>query len=109
MDPVLGSGEKMGVFWSKVFCTFKSLRNDDGGVIQVGFERDVDSIRNRWQRRIKPESKEFAAILNGFPKKSGENDGATSTPPRRVQEQEQRFFLFHQGLGVSEGSAGLWL
>ena len=69
MDPVLGSGEKMGVFRAKVFCAFKSLRNDDGGVIQVGFERDVDSIRNRWQRRIKPESKEFAAILNGFPKK----------------------------------------
>ena len=74
VDPVLGSGQKKGVFWSKVFSTFVSLRNDDGGVIQVGFERDMDSIRNRWQRRIKPESKEFAAILNGFPKKSGEND-----------------------------------
>ena len=73
-----GSGpwfrSKKGVFWSKVFSTFVSLHNDDGGVIQVGFERDVDSIRNHWQRRIKPESKEFAAILNGFPKKSGEND-----------------------------------
>ena len=74
VDPVLGSGQKKGVFWSKVFSTFVSLCNDDGGVIQVGFERDMDSIRNRWQRRIKPESKEFAAILNGFPKKSGEND-----------------------------------
>ena len=31
MDPVLGSGQKKGVFWSKVFCTFKSLRSDDGG------------------------------------------------------------------------------
>ena len=109
MDPVLGSGQKKGVFWSKVFCTFKRIRNDDGGAIQVGFERDVDSIRNRWQRCIKAESKEFAAILNGFQKKVERTTSATSTPPRRVQEQEQRSFPFHQGLGVSEGSPGLWL
>ena len=74
LDPVLGSGPKKQIFWSKVFSIFEDLRKDDGGVIQVGFERDVASIRNRWQRRIKPESMEYAAILNGFPKKSGESD-----------------------------------
>ena len=49
MDPVLGSGQKKGAFWSKVFCTFKSLRNDDGGeylkdLPDFGYEVQVEGL-----------------------------------------------------------------
>jgi len=73
-DPLVGNDQKGPVYWDRVQQAFAAFIDDEADVKIVGQLRTAVSLKNRFQRHISKDVKEFNVILKDHPLLSGENE-----------------------------------
>ena len=73
-DPIKGNDQKIGVLWENIYTKFIELKKDEGET-EVGHQRDITSIMNRFKRHISKDVQLFNGMLGRI--RSKKESGST--------------------------------
>jgi len=102
LDPIRGNDRKSQDFWAHIFRTFVTIYKAEAEVQEDDMaDRNVDSIKSRFQRNIQKDVMEFCAICRTNELKSGESEEDFFGRMDRIFEQQtNKTFRFRHCLPV---------